>query len=698
MNTAAMCQSCGVSLSSYSNDGLCPACMLRSAFEELPADAPTASTRLGLPRAFGAYELLEEIGRGGMGVVYRARQRPLDRTVALKLLLGGAYSSEVMLRRFQIEAAAAAALHHPGIVAIHDYGECDGQPFYTMELMEGRNLTEVCEGRPLEARRAAVYLRAIGAAVQYAHERGILHRDLKPSNVLVDRDDRPRVADFGMAKRLDVDVGVTLTGQLVGSPNYAAPEQVSGRETDVGVATDVYALGALLYHLLTGRPPFLAATLEETLRLLHTAGPVAPRELNPGVTRDLETICLKCLAKESARRYATASAMVEDLDCFLEHRPIHARPPSFLDRARKYARRNRTIVVAAGAVFGALAVGLGVALIGFRRAVAQQRAAEAARAAAEELVGVIMHDVQPALEPYGRLPVMGKIAEASLGYFEGLPPELQNSSTDAAQAQRWMRWRWSNKTRGTTTRARWRSCVPSSFGRRLSRSVRTTPTRRRRCSWVSIKASIWFDQLNGFEALKAEGRPWWIAFARCVFVSPTTGRSRSGSRPRWSTGVMRLPHMGQPESLAGAREAHTLLLELLVEQPADLEVQRTYMVSFMSLTLANSRNGRADENLRLGEEAVAFAAEALKNDPGNLGLLKAASEAADILGHVSGNVVSSARPRSRARLPQIPRDADAARPDEPELAIQLRTRVYGRCPAPPARWPVRRGPAGLRAD
>ncbi len=435
MNPAVICQRCGVTLSALSNDGLCAGCMLRSVFEESDAEGISAPPRLTLPRTFGTYELLEELGRGGMGVVYRARQQALNRIVALKLLLGGVYSSEAMLRRFQIEAAAAAALRHPGIVAIHDYGEFEGQPYYTMELMEGRNLAQVAEGRPLEVRRATRYLRQIADAVRYAHGRNILHRDLKPSNILIDHDDRARVADFGMAKRLDLDSGVTLTGQLVGSPNYAAPEQVSGRDKDVGVTTDLYALGALLYHLLTGRPPFLAATLEETLRLLHGTEPVALRELNPGVPRDLETICLKCLAKEPARRYATAAMLVEDLDRFLSDRPIQARPPSIAYRARKYARRNRTLVIATGAVFISLVAGLGVALTGYRRAVVQQRATQAARAQAENLVGFIMRDLQPSLLAHGRLPVVKKTMQETIRYFEALPPELRNLAALRGHAQ-----------------------------------------------------------------------------------------------------------------------------------------------------------------------------------------------------------------------------------------------------------------------
>jgi WD40 repeat protein len=329
-----------------------------------------------------------------MGVVYRARQQTLDRLVALKLLLGGVYSSEAMLQRFQVEAAAAAALRHPGIVTIHDYGEFEGQPFYTMELIEGRNLAQVSDGRPLEPKRAALYLREIAEAVGYAHGRSILHRDLKPSNILVDRDDRAHVADFGMAKRLDLDSSMTLTGQAVGSPNYAAPEQVSGHENGVGVTTDIYSLGALLYHLLLGRPPFLSSTLEETLRLLLTTEPVAPRLVNPSVPRDLETICLKCLAMDPSQRFASAAALVDDLDRFLGDRPILARPAGAFYRVRKFTRRHKLGVAALASVIASLGLGLVASSVLLSR----EREAHARTLAAEQKEGELRHEAEKARE------------------------------------------------------------------------------------------------------------------------------------------------------------------------------------------------------------------------------------------------------------------------------------------------------------
>ncbi|MBK8475817.1 MAG: serine/threonine protein kinase [Opitutaceae bacterium] len=363
-----------------------------------------------MPRPFGQYELISELGRGGMGVVYRARHPALGRTVAVKLLLAGAHASEAALRRFQLEAAAAAGLQHPNIVEIHDYGEIEGQPYYAMDWVAGPNLADLCAGRPLPPRQAAEWLRLLAGAVHYAHRCGVLHRDLKPSNVLVDEAERPRITDFGLAKLLGDTAGATITGQMLGSPGYAAPEQAAGRVAEIGVLSDVYGLGALFYHLVTGRAPFSAATPIETLRLVLDTEPLAPSLLNPPLPRDLETICLKCLAKEPARRYATAAEVAEDVERFLNERPIHAQPPSVPYRMRKFTRRHRAGVAATTAVIVALTAGLGFALAGFRRALVQRRAADTARDQAEQLVGVMTKDLKPVLEQRGGGLELGQMA------------------------------------------------------------------------------------------------------------------------------------------------------------------------------------------------------------------------------------------------------------------------------------------------
>jgi hypothetical protein len=301
----------------------------------------SADPALGPVRYFGDYELLEEIGRGAMGVVYKARQISLDRLVALKMILAGQLASEDDIRRFHQEAQTAARLQHPNIVAIHEVGQQQGQQYFSMDFVEGHSLAELIGDAPLPPDRANRYLRGIAEAIHYAHQRGTLHRDLKPSNVLIDRFDQPRVTDFGLAKRIDTDAGLTATGAVVGTPSYMPPEQASGERDRVGPASDVYALGAVLYELITGRPPFRAATVLETLLQVRVAEPAPPRSLNPAVGRDLETIVLKCLAKDPVRRYASAREMADDLHALQEGRPIKARRPGVVERAGRWLRQQR---------------------------------------------------------------------------------------------------------------------------------------------------------------------------------------------------------------------------------------------------------------------------------------------------------------------------------------------------------------------
>jgi serine/threonine-protein kinase len=398
--------------------------LLRSALGEEDAECDEESGRLKLPHQFGPYEFIEEIGRGGMGVVYRARQSMLNRTVAVKLLLAGAYSSEAALRRFQLEAEAAAGLQHPNIVGIHDYGEWEGQPYYAMDLVSGCNLADLCDGRPLAAARAAEIVRDLAQAVHYAHQKGILHRDLKPSNVLIDEDGRPRITDFGLAKWLDNSPGATVSGQMLGSPSYASPEQASGRLDKIGVASDVYGLGALFYHLLTGRAPFNASTPAETLRLVLDSDPAPPRLLNPTLSPELETICLKCLAAEPERRYASAAEVGGDIDRYLDSRPILARPPSAVYRLRKFTARHRAAVTVAAALvavlIGASVVSSLLALRATRaeRAQAQQRAlAEDEQANAEDLLAYMLGDLRTQLTRMGRLDVLESIGDKAMTYF-----------------------------------------------------------------------------------------------------------------------------------------------------------------------------------------------------------------------------------------------------------------------------------------
>jgi hypothetical protein len=291
-------------------------------------------------RRFGEYELLGELGRGGMGVVYKAREEGLNRLVALKMILPGALLEDTELQRFRAEAAAAATLQHPHIVAVHRVGENEERHFFTMDLIAGPSLNQRLGQGPLPGRTAARYLATIARAIHHAHQHGILHRDLKPANILLDDEDQPHVTDFGLAKHFTLDSGQTRTGAILGTPSYMAPEQALGSK-DLGPACDIYGLGALLYELLTARPPFRGETPLDTLQQVLEVDPVPPRLLNPKVDRDLETICLKCLAKDPRQRYATALEMAEDLERFLQGDSIHARSLNVIDRLARTLERNQ---------------------------------------------------------------------------------------------------------------------------------------------------------------------------------------------------------------------------------------------------------------------------------------------------------------------------------------------------------------------
>jgi WD40 repeat protein/predicted Ser/Thr protein kinase len=342
-----------------------------------PAGPAAGAPPGGAGRSFGDYELLEELGRGGMGVVYKARQVSLNRTVALKMILVGQLADEPDVQRFLCEARTAAGLQHPGIVAIHEVGAHDGRHYFSMDYVEGRSLADLVRDHPLPPAQAARYVRHIAEAVHHAHQQGVLHRDLKPSNVLIDGSDQPHVTDFGLAKRLGEDAGLTATGAVVGTPSYMPPEQASGKRAPLGPAADVYALGAVLYELVVGRPPFTAATPMDTLLQVLGEEPVPPRRLQPKLPRDLETICLKCLQKEPKKRYPTALALAEDLGRFLAGKPIQARPVGRAERVVKWVRRRPVVA-------GLLAAVLAVAVLGFGLVTWQWRATVTARQATEK--------------------------------------------------------------------------------------------------------------------------------------------------------------------------------------------------------------------------------------------------------------------------------------------------------------------------
>jgi hypothetical protein len=312
----------------------------RALAETLPAPSLPAAAAVPRRPAVPGYEVIGELGRGGMGVVYQARQVKLQRLVALKMILSGGHASKGELDRLRAEAEAIARLQHPNIVAIHEVGEHEGMPFLALEFCAGGSLEKKLSGTPLPPAEAASLMEALSRAMDAAHRAQVIHRDLKPANVLLSADGQPKVTDFGLAKRLDGDKGPTRTGDILGTPSYMAPEQAEGRHRDVGPATDVYALGAILYECLTGRPPFKAATPLDTIVQVVADEPLPPSRLNPRVPRDLETICLHCLEKDPRKRYAGAVDLAEDLGRFRRGEPVAARPAGVLTRAAKWVRRR----------------------------------------------------------------------------------------------------------------------------------------------------------------------------------------------------------------------------------------------------------------------------------------------------------------------------------------------------------------------
>jgi eukaryotic-like serine/threonine-protein kinase len=359
-NTRRVCPKCGATVFADAPQGCCSVCLVRAGLASLDDENDEASepTIARMLKDFGDYELLEEIGRGGQGVVYRARQKSLSRIVALKVIGLAHWATEAHVKRFRLEAEAAASLNHPCIVPIYEVGERDGACYFSMGLVEGGQLDAVAKGEPMPIRHAAELIAKLARTVHYAHEHGILHRDIKPGNILLDATGEPHLTDFGLARLAETESTVTRTMEVLGTPSYMAPEQAVGNNARVSSATDIYGLGAVLYQLLTGHPPFAGGTTFETVRLVLDAEPRQPRLWNQKIDRDLATICLKCLEKDPQRRFSSALALAEDLERWLKHEPIRARRTGIFTRGRKWVRRNRKLVVT-----GAACLFLGAAAI-----------------------------------------------------------------------------------------------------------------------------------------------------------------------------------------------------------------------------------------------------------------------------------------------------------------------------------------------
>ncbi|MDA0751096.1 MAG: protein kinase [Verrucomicrobia bacterium] len=399
------CPQCGTPLPQDAPMGMCPKCLLAEGSKTLP-NIPSVSIEAESYTAVGDYDLLEVIARGGMGVVYRARQMSLNRVVALKMILSGRLATENEVTRFRAEAEAAAHLRHPNIVAVFDVGETDGRHFYSMEFVEGDHLETRMQQGALPMKQAVSYMIKIARAVHFAHQRGVVHRDLKPQNILLDEHDQPRITDFGLAKRMDLDADLTLTGTVFGSPAYMAPEQAQGKQDTVGPLTDVYALGAILFRMIAGRPPFQASTPLETMKAVAESNPPSLITIRQDAPADLETICLKCLEKNPAQRYGSAQDLAEELERWMSNKPILARPSTAKERFQKWVNRNPLLVSMSSLV-------LLVGFIAFLVVGWQLQQTRSALAKAEQLIVAEATARAAVMEPYLILPHDGPVAAVS---------------------------------------------------------------------------------------------------------------------------------------------------------------------------------------------------------------------------------------------------------------------------------------------
>lgn len=388
-------------------------------------EAVTRSSTISQSASFGDYQIIDTIAKGGMGIVYKARQRKLNRIVAIKMILAGQFADETDVERFYAEAAAAGALRHPNIVGIHEVGEVSGQHFFSMDYVDGDSLSALVRENPLVPTRAAEFVKTIAETMQFAHEQGIVHRDLKPSNVLVDKQNRPLITDFGLAKSISATSQLTMSGAIVGTPSYMPPEQAKGEGEKVGPRSDIYSTGAILYELVCGHPPFRAATPFETVRQVIESEPLSPRQANPSIPQDLETICLKCLQKEPNNRYQTSQDLADELGRFLRGEPIIARPIGRIARLWRLCKRNPipASAIAASVLFLIIAaVSTTVGLVQTRRALAVSEASFRAQmnAVNDLMTGVSENTLlnQPGLQPLRK-----DLLERALAYYERFAKE-----------------------------------------------------------------------------------------------------------------------------------------------------------------------------------------------------------------------------------------------------------------------------------
>ena len=400
---------------------------------ETPVASPPASPATSMPpsagaarapaRRFGNYDLVDTIAKGGMGVVYKARHVKLNRIVALKMILSGKFADDLEVQRFYSEAEAAAKLRHPNIVGIHDIGECEGQHYFSMDYIEGKSLADLLKDNALPPRQAAELMRTIATAMHFAHTEGIVHRDLKPSNILLDAAGSPLITDFGLAKQVQGGSGqsqMTIAGTVVGTPSYMPPEQAAGRIELINVRSDVYSLGAILYEMLSGRPPFRGTGVVETLRQVQEVEPVALRVLNKNIPRDLETICHKCLQKEPSKRYATAGELADELGRYLRGEPILAQPIGPVARGWRWCKRNPVVATTSAAALLGLVSALGATTVGYVKTSAALAESEESHRQAMEAVNDLFTQVSEntLLNKPGLQPLRKELLGRALIYYQ----------------------------------------------------------------------------------------------------------------------------------------------------------------------------------------------------------------------------------------------------------------------------------------
>jgi tetratricopeptide (TPR) repeat protein len=576
---------------------------------------PRAAPPAPLPSVPG-YEILEELGRGGMGIVYKARQTSLKRLVALKMILAGPHAGPEALARFRAEAEAAARLQHPNIVQIYEVGEHDGRPFLALEIVEGGSLDRALAGTPLPARPAAEMVQTLARAMHAAHQVGIIHRDLKPANVLLGGDRQPKISDFGLAKHLDSDVSRTQSGAVLGTPSYMAPEQAAGKGKGeaVGPAVDTYALGAILYELLTGRPPFRAATVLATLEQVRSREPVAPSRLQPGLPRDLQTICLKCLHKEPARRYASALEMAEDLGRFLRAEPIRARPVAWHERLAKWTRRKPalaaliavTVLSLVGAVCGGLVYNARLRATAERAQQQRQRADARYQAARQALYRMLgrLEELQLAQVPRFRELERAQFEDALAFYQEVLQGEDLDPVIlgDAAVAYERLATSEQILGQGKEAEENYRRAVELRL--RLPAEVRDAPDQQDRLAGCYNNLGLMTGGTGRWDEAERYYREALGISERLASALPKEQRWQSGiSQCEHNLGDMYLHSGRSAEAEPHYNRAVAINTALLREHPDDEHVQAALAADHVDLGLVLQGSGRTAEAIQGYEKA-----------------------------------------------------------------------------------------------